>query len=89
MRLALHIAFLNLLATSFCAPVPMSHDASRSVTVSSIGDEDAKVIYPDYRRSVTVTSEDQDAKIIYPDYRRSVTISSSGDEDAKVIYPDY
>lgn len=83
------IKYLTYLRRLFSYPLLTSSDISRFVTVSSIGDEDAKVIYPDYRRSVTVASEDQDAKIIYPDYRRSMTASSSSDEDAKVIYPDY
>lgn len=56
-------------------------------------DEDAKVIYPDYRRSAVAipNSEDEDAKVIYPDYRRGISVSSRSeeDEDAKVIYPDY
>ena len=37
--------------------------------VAARTDNDAKVIYPDYRRSVTVkSSSDEDAKVVYPDY---------------------
>ncbi len=69
----------NLLTNVYCS--------GRAATVSS-PDGDAKVIYPDYRRSSIASSSDEDAKVIYPDYRRASRVSSS-DEDAKVIYPDY
>lgn len=45
----------------------MSNCSGREAAVSS-SDEDAKVIYPDYRREATVSSSDEDAKVIYPDY---------------------
>ncbi|KAF2788813.1 hypothetical protein K505DRAFT_378651 [Melanomma pulvis-pyrius CBS 109.77] len=84
MRFTLQFGLVTLLATGLCAPTP----ASKNIATRT--DEDAKVIYPDYRRSLKVTSEgDEDAKVIYPDYRRSVKVVSEGDEDSKVIYPDY
>ncbi|KAI0886278.1 uncharacterized protein GGS22DRAFT_160450 [Annulohypoxylon maeteangense] len=57
------IISLVILATcAMCAPAPIN--SGRATTVSTV-DEDAKVIYPDYRRAETV---DEDAKVIYPDY---------------------
>ncbi|KAI2607964.1 hypothetical protein GGR54DRAFT_618946 [Hypoxylon sp. NC1633] len=102
MRFILSLAILATCA--MCAPAPIDsgtsilissirnlltniHCSGRAATVSSV-DEDAKVIYPDYRRAAAVTSSDEDAKVIYPDYRRATTDAGS-DEDAKVIYPDY
>ncbi|KAI0854659.1 hypothetical protein F4860DRAFT_520616 [Xylaria cubensis] len=80
MRLIFSLAILTTCA--LCAPTALN--SGRAATVSS-PDEDAKVIYPDYRRSSIASSSDEDAKVIYPDYRRA----SGSDEDAKVIYPDY
>ncbi|KAI1169512.1 hypothetical protein F4777DRAFT_572908 [Nemania sp. FL0916] len=80
------IFFLAILTTrALCAPT--AANSGRDTTVSNF-DEDAKVIYPDYRRSPVAASSDEDTKVIYPDYRRSPRVSGS-DEDTKVIYPDY
>ncbi|KAF2705426.1 hypothetical protein K504DRAFT_460179 [Pleomassaria siparia CBS 279.74] len=84
MRFALRFGLLNLLATGLCAPTPAGNN------IATHADEDAKVIYPDYRRELKVIHEgDEDAKVIYPDYRRLVKVTSKGDEDSKIIYPDY
>ncbi|KAF1964125.1 hypothetical protein BU23DRAFT_562189 [Bimuria novae-zelandiae CBS 107.79] len=86
MRIAFSFALVSLLSIGLGAPAPASKD------VVSSSDDDAKVIYPDYRRSAEVTSShaDDDSKVIYPDYRRSVeTTNSHVDSDAAVIYPNY
>ncbi|KAI9904350.1 hypothetical protein N3K66_000879 [Trichothecium roseum] len=68
MRFTLHPAILTTSALCAPAPAPVAN-SGRAVVVSGSNDEDAKFIYPDYRRrAIVVCAEgDEDAKVIYPD----------------------